>query len=179
MPVGEIEVGSVAVGARWYVLWTRSHCESLVQQQLVARGFRPFNPRLSRWSRRGEQRHLVQAPMFPGYLFLHHALDKESDVEVRKTRGLVTILGDSWEQRAVVPDAEIDAIRRLVQSGETAVPYPYLKEGQRVRITRGPMSDVEGILVRHNFRKGLLVLSVDLLHKSVAVEIDCTWVTAA
>ena len=178
MPVAEIAVGA-AVDARWYVLWTRSHCEPLVHQQLVARGFRLFNPQLSRWSRRGEQRHLIQEPMFPGYIFLHHALDKESDVEVRKARGLVTILGDSWERRAVVPDAEINAIRRLVQSGETAVPHAYLKEGQRVRITRGPMTDVEGILVRHHPRKGLLVLSVDMLRKSVAVEIDCTWVTAA
>src|SRR5207244_354671 len=59
------------------------------------------------------------------------------------------------------------------------LPYPYLRDGQRVRITRGPLADVEGILVRGNPNKGLLVLSVDLLHRSVAVQIDCTLVEAA
>ena len=54
------------------------------------------------------------------------------------------------------------------------MPYPYLKEGQRVRITAGPMADVEGILVRTRANKGLLVLSVDLVSRSVAVEVDCT-----
>jgi transcription antitermination factor NusG len=112
--------------------------------------------------------------MFAGYLFLHHALDKWSDVEVRKTRGLVAILGDSWERRATVPAREVDAIQRLVYGGLQAMPYPFLKEGQRVRITRGPMADVEGILVRTRPNKGLLVLSVQLVSRSVAVEVDCT-----
>ncbi len=177
--VTDVAATTAADGARWYVLWTRSHCEQLVQSQLAVRGFRLFNPQLSVWSRRGNQRHLIQSPMFPGYIFLRHALDKGSDTEVRKARGLVAILGDSWERRATVPDAEIDAIQRLGQSGRVAVPHPYLKEGQRVRITRGPMTDVEGFLVRHDARKGLLVLSVNLVRASVAVEVDVTMVTAA
>jgi len=172
-------VGLPVTGALWYALWTRSHCEQLVHDQLAARGFRLFIPKIELWSRRGGQRQLIQSPMFPGYLFLHHALDKESDTEVRKARGLVTILGESWTCREAVPDENIEALQRLVHSGLAAVPHPYLREGQRVRITRGPMADVEGILVRSNARKGLLVLSVGLLHRSVAVEVDCTTVTAA
>src|SRR5436309_7354762 len=106
-------------------------------------------------------------------------LDKHSDTEVRKARGLMAILGESWTCRAVVPDEDIAAIQRLLHSGLPARPHPYLREGQRVRITRGPMADVEGILVRSNSRKGLLVISVALLRRSVAVEVDCTMVTAA
>jgi len=117
-------------------------------------------------------------PMFPGYVFLHHALDKWSDVEVRKARGLVTILGDTWECRAVVPASEIDAIRRVSAARLPATAHPYLREGQRVRIVEGPMTDVEGILVRTKPGKGLLVVSVELLRRSVAVEIDCTLVRA-
>jgi len=112
--------------------------------------------------------------MFPGYLFLHDALDKHSDVEVRKARGLVSILGEPWDQRAVVPKEEIEAIRRVVSARLPVLLHPYLKEGQRVRILRGPMADVEGILVRTKPNKGLLVLSVELLQRSVAVEVDCT-----
>ena len=54
------------------------------------------------------------------------------------------------------------------------MPFPYLREGQHVRITRGPLAGVEGLLVHVKPNKGLLVLSVDLLHQSVAVEVDCT-----
>ena len=158
----------------WHVLWVRSNCEQLVHDQLAAKGFRLFLPAMNVWSRRGGIRRLGRAPMFPGYVFLHHALDKWSDVEVRKARGVVTILGDGWDRRAIVPPHEVDAIRRLVDSRLPAMPHAFLKEGQRVRITRGPMADVEGILVRVRANKGLLVLSVDLVSGSVAVEIDCT-----
>jgi len=166
--------GNESPGTPWHVLWTRSHSEQLVYDQLVAKSFHPFLPTYEVWSRRHGLRHRIRIPMFPGYLFLHDALDKHSDVEVRKARGLVSILGERWDQRAVVPKEEIEAIRRVVSARLPALPHPYLKEGQRVRILRGPMADVEGILVRTKPNKGLLVLSVELLQRSVAVEVDCT-----
>ena len=160
--------------ARWFVLWTRSHCEQLVHDQLATKGFRPFLPTIEVWSRRAELRRRIRLPMFPGYLFLHDALDKHRDVEVRKARGLVGILGDGWDRRAAVPPRDVEAIRRVVEARAPARPHPYLKEGQRVRIVRGPMADVEGILLRIKDSKGLLVISVELLNRSVAVEVDCT-----
>ena len=114
--------------------------------------------------------------MFPGYLFLHDVLDKHIDVEVRKARGLVGILGNGWDRRAVVPPHEVEAIRRVVDTRAPVRPHPYLKEGQRVRIIRGPMVDVEGVFLRVKDSKGLLILSVDMLQRSVAVEVDCTLV---
>src|SRR5882672_10516248 len=64
------------VSARWFVLWTRSHCERLVQAQLASKGLAAFLPEREIWSRRGLLRHVVRVPMFPGYLFLHAVLDK-------------------------------------------------------------------------------------------------------
>ena len=166
--------GADAAEARWFVLWTRSNCEQLVHDQLVVKGFQPFLPTIDVWSRRAGVRRRLRVPMFTGYLFLHDALDKYRDVEVRKARGLVGILGHGWDRRAVVPAREVDAIRRVVSAKVPVRPHPYLKEGQRVRITRGPMTGVEGVLLRVNDNKGVVVLSVDLLHRSVAAEIDCT-----
>jgi transcription antitermination factor NusG len=160
--------------ARWFVLWTRSNCEQLVHDQLVTKGFQPFLPTVDVWSRRAGARRRVRQPMFTGYLFLYDVLDKYRDVEVRKARGLVSILGEGWDRRAVVPSREVEAIRRVVSARLPVRPHPYLKAGQRVRITRGPMTDVEGVLLRINDNKGVVVLSVDLLQRSVAVEIDCT-----
>lgn len=82
---------------------------------------------------------------------------------------------DVWSRRG--------GLRRLIPSplfpGYLFLPHPYLREGQRVRITRGPLAGVEGILVHSKPHKGLLVFSIELLQRSVAVEVDCTLVVAA
>ena len=117
--------------------------------------------------------------MFPGYLFLHRAMDKASYLDICKARGLVRVLGERWDQLEVVPDAEIKGIQRVQHAGGQVRPHPYLRVGQRVRITHGPLADVEGIFVRAKPNKGLLVVSIGLLQRAVAVEVDCTLVTAA
>jgi len=163
----------------WYAIYTRSHCEQLVGDQLTAKGFHIFLPKINVWSHRAGQRRLISVPMFPGYLFLQHAIDKISYIEVCKARGLVRILGQRWDQLSVVPDAEIEAIHTTLQASIPVMSHPYLREGQRVRITQGPLRGVEGILIQSKPAKGLLILSVDLLQRSIAVEIDCSVVTAA
>jgi len=160
--------------APWHVLWTRSHCEQQVHDQLRDRGFELFLPRTRHWTAPTGEERLCGAPMFPGYLFLRHALDRDSFLEVRRTRGLLAILGEGWEKPGVVPEAEMEAVRRLVDSGVPTLPHPYLKVGQRVRVRRGPLAGIEGILARSRPQKGLFVLSLDLLKRSVAVEIECT-----
>jgi transcription termination/antitermination protein NusG len=161
------------------VLWTRSNCEQLVHDQLAAKGFDLFLPTAETWSRRAGTRVRSRVPLFRGYLFLHDAVDKHSYIEVCKTRGLVQVLGERWDRLEVVPDAEIEAIQRIVDSHLPVFPHPYLREGQRVRITRGPLADLEGALVRGNPKTGLIVVSVALLQRSIAVHLDCTQLEAA
>jgi transcription termination/antitermination protein NusG len=167
------------VEAPWHLLWTRSHFESSVSDQLSAAGFHPFLPTQEIWSRRRGVRHRIRVPLFPGYLFLNDALDKEAHVNVRKTRGVVNVLGDGWERPAVVSRQEVDAIRKLVEADVPAFSHPFLTEGSRVRIMAGPLANVEGILLRSRPDRGLVVLSVGLLQRSVAVEVDCTLVEPA
>lgn len=164
--------------ARWFAVWVRSHFEQLVQDQLAAKGMRVFLPTIKTWSRRGGKRHVVAGPMFPGYLFLHHAMDKHAYVKILQTRGVVRILGERWDRLAPIDDAEIAAVQRLVTTDVHVVPHPYLREGHRVRLTDGPLSGVEGVLMQVKAGKGLLVVSVELLQRSVAVEVDCTCVVS-
>lgn len=159
---------------QWHVLWTRSHCEQLVHDQLLAKGFESFLPKIGQWSRRSGLRYLARVPMFHGYLFLRHAIDKTSYIEVCKTRGLVRILGERWDRLGTVSDHEMEAIRKVTEAGLPALPHPFLREGQRVRVMHGPLANAEGILVKSEPRKGLLVLSVELLQRSIGVQIDCT-----
>jgi len=172
--------GTVPANPRWYALWTRSHCERLVWEQLTAGGFRAFLPTIHAWSVRGGVRHRIQVPMFPGYLFLHHdGMDRANYIEVRKARGLVSVLGEQWDRLAEIPHGEIEAIQAVLQTRVPVWPHTYLREGYRVRITHGPLADVEGVLVQQKLDKGLLVLSVELLRRSVAVEVDCACVVPA
>ena len=173
------EIKDESITPSWRVAWTHSNCEQLVYDQLARKGFDLFLPTAEAWSRRGRVRVRGRVPLFRGYLFLRHAVDKASYLEVCKARGLVRLLGQRWDQLEAVPDSEIDAIQKLVRSELPIFPYPYLREGQRVRITGGPLADVEGMVVRGNPKKGLLVVSVGLLRRSVAVQIDCTLLEAA
>ena len=151
-----------------------------MHDQLSAKGFESFLPKVGQWSRRQGLRYLARVPMFPGYLFLRHtAMDKLSYIEVCKTRGLVRILGERWDRLGTVPGGEIEAIQKVIEAEMPALPHPYLREGQRVRVVRGPLASAEGILVKSEPEKGLLVLSVELLQRSVAVQIDCTLVNPA
>jgi transcription termination/antitermination protein NusG len=163
----------------WYALWTHSHCEQLVRDQLLGVGFRAFLPTVDVWSRRRGVRRLIDVPMFPGYLFLRHAIDKKSYCEISRVRGMVRVLGERWDCLARIPDEEMESIERVVTLREPALPYPYLKEGRRARIIAGPLTGLEGILVKSRPDKGLLVLSVHLLQRSVAISVDVTAVAPA
>ena len=164
---------------RWHVLWTRSHCEQRVHDQLAAKGFSLFLPRMNVWSRKNGLRRFGQVPMFPGYVFLHHVMDQAAYLEAAKTRGLVKLLGDGWGHLACVHDEEIEAIRAVQHSSLPVKNHAYLEDGERVRITQGLLAGVEGLLLRSKPQKGLLVVSIELLRRAIAVEIDCTLVVAA
>jgi len=178
-PLDDDEDAASLGNPKWHALWTRSHCEQLVHDQLQAKQFEMFLPKMNVWSRRGGLRCLTQVSLFPGYLFIRHAINKRSYNEICKTRGLVRVLGERWDRLASIPEKEIEGIKKVLDSRLHAMPHAYVREGQRVRISRGPLKDVEGILVRMKPEKGLFVVSVDLLQRSVAVEIDCTLIVAA
>jgi transcriptional antiterminator NusG len=166
----------VVDGVQWFVLWTHSHSERLVHDQLAGKGFEMFLPTIKTWSRRKGAQSAIALPMFPGYVFLRHAMDKRAYIEIVKARGLVRVLGERWDRLAPVPDDEIEAIRRVVDSDVPVFAHVYLREGQRVRITAGPLAGLEGLLISTKPQKGLFVVSVDLLQRSVAVEVDATQV---
>ena len=174
----EVARDEIYASLPWYAIWTRSHCERLVAQQLAAKGFAAFLPEMGARSRRNGKSHVVQVPMFPGYLFLQHAMEKTSYIEILKARGIVRILEGGWNRLTPVAAEEVDAIQRLIASGEPVFPHVYFHHGDRVRVVEGPLAGLEGAFVRDKPHKGRLVVSVNLLQTSVAVEVDCAFVEA-
>ena len=114
----------------------------------------------------------MEVPLFPGYLFCRFNL--RDRLPILKTPGMISIVG-SAKVPIAVDDAEITALRALVNSGFPRQPWPHLQVGRRVRIEHGALRGLEGILL--DFKGGhRVVLSVTLLRRSVAAEIDSAWV---
>ena len=164
---------------QWYAIWTRSHFEQIVSDQLAAKGFELFLPKATAWARRGDGPRAIDVPLFPGYLFVHHTLDKQAHVDILKTRGVVRVLGQPPDHATPVEETQIAAIRRVVDAGLPVFPHQMPSAGDRVRIVAGPLAGVSGVFLRDRLEKGLFVVSVNLLQRSVAVEVDCTDVEAA
>ncbi len=158
----------------WYAVRTKCNFERVVTDHLRAKQYEPFLPLYScrrRWSDRVK---VVDVPLFPGYVFCRFDVRvKVPIVSVPGVAGIVSFGG----QPAPVPDSEIAAIERLIRSSLIASPCPYLQEGMEVRVRSGPLAGVEGRLDKIKSRY-VLVLSVHMLQRSVAVEIDAEAVEA-
>ena len=158
----------------WYAIHTRSRHEKVVRDQFLAKGIThllPLHRKRSVWKDRIK---MVEVPLFTGYIFGQFAL--QDKLQVLQTVGVVRMVGLNGIPEPV-PEDQIEVIRRLVEQQLPYSPHPYLKEGMRVRIKRGPLSGAEGILLerRRNYR---FIISVDLIQKSVAVDIDSVDVEA-
>jgi transcriptional antiterminator NusG len=162
----------------WYAIWTQSHCENIVVEQLSAKGFGAFLPEMSVWSKRDGDMRLIRVPMFPGYLFVHDTMDKKSYIEILKSRGVVRILEHGWTRLTPVPDEDIEAIQQIVGADVPVFPHANLAQGARVTVTEGPLAGLEGIFIQGKATKGRLVINVELLGRSVGVEVDGTAVKA-
>jgi transcription antitermination factor NusG len=158
--------------ASWHALYTRHQHEKVITQTLAGKGFEVFLPQyraIHRWKDRHKE---VLLPLFPNYVFIQGGLDRM--LSIVSTPGVHSLI--SWGGRpATIPSAEIDAVRRLVESPLGVEPYPFLQSGELVRIKSGPLEGIMGILVRKT-RAVRLVLSVEMLSKSAAVEVDISTV---
>lgn len=157
----------------WYALRVRARYEKSVETLLRGKGYDPLLPLYScrrRWSDRFKQ---MELPLFPGYLFCR--FDVQNRLPVLKTPGVILVVGIA-KTPIPVDDAEIAAIQTIVRSGVQSEPWPFLHIGAKVRIEHGPLCGLEGVLSGFKGRQRLVV-SVTLLRRAVAVDIDGAWVS--
>ena len=161
----------------WYVVHVRSRHEFSVAERLVKLGIDAFLPIVERLSRWKDRKKLIAFPLFPGYLFVNMANNNIMKLAVLKTPGVVRFIVLTPGEPEPIPAEQILTLKRLVESKESLDPYPYLKEGNKVKIKNGPLAGVEGILVE---RKGMhhLVISVDILRQGVSVQVEASSVEA-
>lgn len=152
----------------WYAAYTRANHEKKVAEQLGRRGVDHFLPLYETVHQRKDRRVHLSLPLFPSYVFVRLSL--RDRLPLLQVPGVVYMVGFG-SLPAVMPDEEIATLRNGLDESLHARPHPYLTAGRRVRIKNGPLTGIEGILRR---RKGnwRVVLSVDLIQRSIAVETE-------
>jgi transcription antitermination factor NusG len=166
------EIHSNDLPLAWHALYTKHQHEKSAADLLARKGFEVLLP-LQRVSHRWKDRsQVVLLPLFPCYVFL--LTNSEKRLEALRTPGVFWFVGNS-ARACTIPDSEIDGIPRAAQSPARIDPHPFLNSGDRVRIKSGALSGVEGFLTRFK-NQYRVVLSVELLQKAVAVEVDISTV---
>jgi transcription antitermination factor NusG len=152
----------------WWAVYTRHQHEKSLAEMLSLKGFEVFLPLYESTRRWKDRKKVIALPLFPCYLFIRGSLGRK--LQILSTPGVHMIL-HRGQDVARIPETEIEAIQRAVGGQCVIEPHPYLKCGTRVRVTRGSLEGVQGILLR---KKSLcrLILSVEMLAQSVAVEVN-------
>ena len=161
----------IELAQNWYAVRTRSNYEFKVNNLLSKRSIRTFYPTVLKWSRRRDRKIEVARPLFPGYLFVECPASARDWLEIKKIEGVVNLLGTKGSPLPI-PAEQIENVKKIVDSGIDPLPHPFLKAGERVVVVDGPLRGAIGIFERFNDKKGTLVISVDLLGRSLAAEVD-------
>jgi transcription antitermination factor NusG len=163
------------LGLYWHALYVRSRHEKSVYAQLDAKEEEAFLPLYSRKQKWADRWKTVELPLFPGYVFCR--FDANRRYSVLATSGVIDVVR-TGSQPAPIHAGDIEAIQRIVKSPLLTEPLPDLVAGEKVIMSDGPLKGLTGTLmeVRKGFR---LVVSIELLRRSVLVEIDRDWVVSS
>ncbi len=164
-PGSEIQAPAEA----WYAVHTRSNFEKRVVSEVSARHIEAYLPVFKAVHRWKDRNKCVETPLFSSYVFVRFLDCDSTRHRVLRIPGVVRILGSNGRLEPI-PDSQIEAVRRMVQDARSCFIHPFLREGMRVRVIRGPLKDVEGLFVRAK-SSWRLVITLPLLSQSIASEI--------
>jgi transcriptional antiterminator NusG len=159
----------------WYAIYTRSRHEKQVAAFLERQNIETYVPLRRAWSARKDRKVTIEIPALPGYLFVRCVLYAETRALIKRASGVLRLVENAGRP-AEIPPEQIRSLRTTLEKVFNAEGHPYLKVGDHVRVTRGPMLGVEGYLVRVAESKHRLVIAVDHVNQAVSVEIDANCV---
>jgi transcription antitermination factor NusG len=159
---------SIRTERLWYAGYTAARHEKRIAEHLTERAVEHFLPLYQTIHRWNNGHHRVQLPLFPGYIFVRIAFQER--IRVLEVPGFVRLVGFGGLP-CPLPETDINKMREALSAGVLAEPYPYLTVGTRVEICKGPLQGMTGIL-RRRHNKHRVVISMDLIMRSMAVEVD-------
>jgi transcription antitermination factor NusG len=157
----------------WFALYVRSHFERSVEESLRGKGYSAFSPYYQTKRKRSDRTLNLDLPLFPGYVFCRFNCQKR--LPILTTPGIVKIVG-AGNIPEPIDLSEIQSLQTVSESGRHVQPWPFLQQGQRIRVEAGPLSGTVGTLLRVK-DEVRLVVSITLLQRSMAIELDQEWVS--
>lgn len=156
---------------KWYALHTRSRFEQKVYNGIHGKSIEVFLPKIQVMSRRKDRRKKILIPLLPGYVFVHTALDPEEYLNILKTVGVVRMVGFKGNP---VParDEEINSLMILNGTDRTVQNRTFMQKGDRVMVMEGPLKGLVGFYLRHKGLSNKVVVSIELLNRSLEVDIE-------
>ena len=156
---------------KWYALHTRSRFEQKVYDAICNKSIEAFLPKVQVMSRRKDRRKKILVPLIPGYVFVRSDLNVESYWDIIKTVGVVRMVGFEGKPAAARQE-EISSLMILNGTDRTVQNRAYMKRGDKVMIMEGPLRGLVGFYLKHKGKSEKVVVSIELLHRSLAVEIE-------
>jgi transcription termination/antitermination protein NusG len=156
---------------KWYALHTRSRFEQKVYAGISGKSIEAFLPRMQVMSRRKDRHKKIYVPLLPGYVFVRFDMEPETYWDIIKTTGVVRMVSFRGEP-APANDEEVASLMILDGTDKTVQNSAYIKKGDKVMIMEGPLKGLVGFFLRRKGQSEKVVVSVDLLKRSLAVEIE-------
>ena len=156
---------------KWYAIHTRSRFEQKVFDGFCSKSIETFLPKVQVMSRRKDRRKKILVPLLPGYVFVHTDLEPEEYWDIIKTVGVVRMVGFEGKP-APAKDEEIASLMILNGTDRTVQNQAYIKKGDMVMIMEGPLKGLIGFYLHHKNQNDKVVVSIELLHRSLAIEIE-------
>jgi transcription termination/antitermination protein NusG len=156
--------------SNWYAVHTMARHEKRIAAQFEEKHVRTFLPLLREVRRWSDRRSTVEVPMFSCYAFVHITQTTQERLKVLRTPGVLSFVGTE-KHGTPIPEEQIESLRTAVNRNISFVPHAFIAAGSRVIVRGGSLDGVQGILVRQGGNESL-VLSVELLHRSVAIRVE-------
>lgn len=160
----------------WYALYIKGRHEKFVEAKLNAKDIEAYTPKVTLRRKWSDRIKLIEEPLFKSYCFARFSIYEK--IKVITQPGIVNVVHFK-DQYIPVPEAVINSLKILTENKIKLDPCPYIKEGQRVVIKKGPLKDVEGIVIEKRNRNTSLVISVDTIASSVQCVVDMDFVESA
>ncbi len=156
---------------KWYAVHTKSRFEQKVYDGFLRKAIEVFLPKIQVISRRRDRRKKILVPLIPGYVFVNTSLDPEEYLNILKTVGVVQLVGFKGKP-VPASDEEIQSLMILNGTDQTVQNRAYMKSGDRIRIMDGPLKNLTGFYLRHKGQGDKVVVSIELLNRSLEINIE-------
>ncbi len=156
----------------WYAIYCKSRHEHMVNDRLAAKGVTAYLADRETRVQWGERQRKIKKNLLPGYVLVQAEMNPRVYLEVLQTQSVVKFVGNPWPNLSWIPEEQVESLRLLLGSQIQFEEVPYWRSGEKVEVVGGPLTGLRGVVAGQAHRKNRVVVSIDLLQRSMAVEID-------